>query len=387
MKACVSDLVAKNTFRIATAVLSLGLVATVPLRAERLPAELQESHKVAPVTPGQTGVQLHARTPEQVGMEELLNALSPHTNAPTNSADSERGVLATGTELLLDGGFEGGFYGGSQMGTSGVSGPWTWTNSPSWLTPIWTDPPTYTGAPIPKTGAWCVYFNPFGPSTARLYQTVSIPAGATTLSFWLKVLTFETTHAVAYDTLKVRIANTSGTPLGEMTYSNLDANPSWTKHNFDISEYAGATVRLQFDTHEDSTGETIFLIDDVSILASASNASCIEDASTMCLVNGRYRVTSHWKNQYAGGAVANLSKAKLTDTTGAFWTADANTYEYLIRFNTATSNGRAWVAITTFTDVEFWVAVTDTVNGQYKEYHSVPGNRTLIYDPSYFVYP
>ena len=121
--------------------------------------------------------------------------------------------------------------------------------------------------------------------------------------------------------------------------------------------------------------------------ACSTVATCVEDAYTMCLVNGRYRVTSHWKNQYAGGATANLSKAKLTDTTGAFWIADANTYEYLIRFNTATNNGRIWIAIPTFTDVEFWVDVTDTIGGQSKEYHSVPGNQSLIYDPFYFVYP
>jgi hypothetical protein len=116
--------------------------------------------------------------------------------------------------------------------------------------------------------------------------------------------------------------------------------------------------------------------------------SCTEDAYTMCLAGGRYRATGRWKNQYAGGAQANLSKAKLTDLTGAFWIADANTYEFMIRITTSgTDNGRAWVSILTFTDVEFWVAVTDTVNGQYKEYHSNPGNRTLVFDPSFFVYP
>ena len=114
---------------------------------------------------------------------------------------------------------------------------------------------------------------------------------------------------------------------------------------------------------------------------------CTEDAYTMCLVNGRYRVTSHWRNQYAGGATATLAKAKLTDVTGAFWIADANTYEYMIRLQPGQSNGRTWIAIPTFTDVEFWVAVTDTVGGQSKEYHSDPGNRTLIYDPFFFVYP
>ena len=107
----------------------------------------------------------------------------------------------------------------------------------------------------------------------------------------------------------------------------------------------------------------------------------------MCLVSGRYKVTSHWKNQYGGGAEATLSKAQLTDTTGAFWMSDASTLEYLIRIQTGTGDGHAWIAIPTFTDVEFWIDVTDTKSGQYYEYHSPIGNRTLIYDPYLFVYP
>ena len=107
----------------------------------------------------------------------------------------------------------------------------------------------------------------------------------------------------------------------------------------------------------------------------------------MCLIGGRYRVTSIWKNQYAGGTISTLHKATLTAATGAFWLSDSNTYEYLIRINTATDNGRAWVTILTFTQVEFWVDVTDTKSGQSKEYHSNPGNTTLIYDPTFFVYP
>ena len=116
-------------------------------------------------------------------------------------------------------------------------------------------------------------------------------------------------------------------------------------------------------------------------------AACVPDATTACLIGGRYRVTSHWQNQYAGGEVRTLFATKRTDTTAAFWLYDPNTYEYLIRINTATDNGRAWISIPMFTDVEFWVAVTDTVNSQYYEYHSPPGNRTLIYDPNFFVYP
>jgi hypothetical protein len=114
---------------------------------------------------------------------------------------------------------------------------------------------------------------------------------------------------------------------------------------------------------------------------------CIEDALTLCLVGGRYKVTSIWTNQYAGGATADLSATRLTDATGAFWFSDSGTYEYLIRISSATNNGRAWISIPTFTDVEFRVLVQDTVTGQAQTYHSVPGNETLLYDPYFFVYP
>jgi hypothetical protein len=124
-----------------------------------------------------------------------------------------------------------------------------------------------------------------------------------------------------------------------------------------------------------------------STVSPPSSSSCVEDAYTMCLLSGRYKVTSRWKNQYGGGAEATLQKARLTDVTGAFWIADANTYEYMIRVNTVTDNGRAWMTILTFTSVEFWMDVTDTKSGQFKQYHSEPGNVTLIYDPTSFVYP
>ncbi len=115
--------------------------------------------------------------------------------------------------------------------------------------------------------------------------------------------------------------------------------------------------------------------------------ACVSDAFTACLIGGRYKVTSHWQNQYAGGQVSTLSATRLTDATAAFWLSDGANYEYLIRISTGTENGRAWISIPTFTDVEFWLAVTDTISGQYYEYHSPAGNRTLLYDPNFFVFP
>ncbi|MEO8586095.1 MAG: hypothetical protein ABI584_08030 [Acidobacteriota bacterium] len=179
----------------------------------------------------------------------------------------------------------------------------------------------------------------------------------------------------------------AGTDIG--VFSTTDGGATWTSNRFNMPivaitdlKYNKTTGFLMAATH----GRGMWRLSP-SGGGGGGPTVCTPDATTMCLLGGRYKVTSHWKNQYAGGAEATLKKAQLTDVTGAFWIADANTYEYLIRVNTATDNGRAWMAIPTFTSVEFWIAVTDTQTGQFKEYHSSPGNVTLIYDPTFFVYP
>jgi len=308
-----------------------------------------------------------------------------------------RGALLAGTELLTDGGFEADptpAYGRhTNNGSSGYSGPWHWQTTES-ISILWHDLPG-DSYPCARTGTVSVYFSPFlssggGSGIGNVFQPVTIPLGTATLSFWLSVGTFNRYTASA-DRVTVYIVNPTGTAslatLGSYSNTN-DADGDFVQHTFDVSAFAGQTVAIGIQANINNDANTVFLLDDVSLTSvSSSGGSCVEDSLTMCLVNGRYKVTSHWKNQYAGGAVANLSKAKLTDNEGAFWIADASSHEYLIRFNTATNNGKAWVAIPTFTDVEFWVAVTDTVNGQSKEYHSNPGNQTLMYDPSFFVYP
>jgi len=124
----------------------------------------------------------------------------------------------------------------------------------------------------------------------------------------------------------------------------------------------------------------------------AAAAPCVPNATTACLIGGRYKVTSYWQNQYDGGKVSTLNVTKRTDATAAFWLTDSNTYEYLIRINTATDNHKAWISIPTFTDVEFFVTVQDlgVVNGQSKTYTNGTDpahNKDLIYDPYFFDYP
>jgi len=180
---------------------------------------------------------------------------------------------------------------------------------------------------------------------------------------------------------------------GGTQYDSVD---SGTVNVFAGSMPAGTYYELLY--LREKVGE-IYFIDDFIVfprqvscdgLGCTTVSGCTEDAYSMCLIGGRYRVTSSWRNQYAGGEISLLHRATLTNATGAFWLTDSNIYEYLIRINTATDNGRAWIAIPTFTDVEFFVLVEDLVNGQamlYTNGTDPAHNKTLIYDPYFFVYP
>jgi hypothetical protein len=217
----------------------------------------------------------------------------------------------------------------------------------------------------------------------RFYGTGSLDLGVTLSSslpvFGQPLVYYQFSDLISLPPLAVGDAYLN-VNSGTVNFGNMPAGLYWAL--LYLREYQGGGVFL---------GEDWIVMPKMVSCNGASCAlvtPCVEDAYTMCLVNGRYRVTSHWRNQYAGGATANLFKAKLTDTTGAFWIADANTYEYMIRLQPGQSNGRTWIAIPTFTDVEFWIDVTDTQGqGQSKSYPSAPGNRTLLYDPYFFVYP
>ena len=205
---------------------------------------------------------------------------------------------------------------------------------------------------------------------------LTAPTGGTTANF-----SFTPSSPSAGQTIQFTDTSTGGPTSWSWDFGDgFSSTAQSPTHAFATAGAFPVTLTASNSGGSNATTKTV-------TVASAGASSCVEDATTMCLAGGRYRIRSHWRNQYAGGAVSTLSKAKLTDVTGAFWIANASTYEYLIRINTATDNGRAWIAIPTFTDVEFWIDVTDTVSGQSKEYHSAPGNKTLIYDPYFFVYP
>ncbi|HEX9011555.1 MAG TPA: hypothetical protein VF804_14390, partial [Holophagaceae bacterium] len=152
------------------------------------------------------------------------------------------------SDLITNGGFESGTTGWTQ--TSGVIGQ----NG--------TSEPAHAGT----YDAWlCGYGSTH---TDYVYQQIAVPstASSATLSFYLHIDTAETTTSTAYDTFTILVQNTSGTTLATLgTFSNLDATSGYVLHTFDLSAYKGQTIRLKFNGTEDSSAQTSFVLDDVSV--------------------------------------------------------------------------------------------------------------------------
>ena len=103
---------------------------------------------------------------------------------------------------------------------------------------------------------------------APLSQTVSIPSTATsaTLTFALHIDTAES-GSTAYDKLTVKVKNTAGTVLQTLaTYTNVNAASGYQTRTFDLTAYKGQTVQVSFSETEDSSLQTSFVLDNVSLM-------------------------------------------------------------------------------------------------------------------------
>ncbi len=70
----------------------------------------------------------------------------------------------------------------------------------------------------------------------------------------------------AFDKLTVTVRNTAGTVLSTLaTYSNLNKSSTYLQKTFDLTSFAGQTVRIQFHGTEDFSLQTSFFIDDTAL--------------------------------------------------------------------------------------------------------------------------
>lgn len=107
-----------------------------------------------------------------------------------------------------------------------------------------------------------------GPARAfHLYsETMTIPSNVkrAELSFYLWIVTKD--KKGADDVLTVEIRDAAGAVIGTLgTYSNLDANATYTRRTFDVSKFKGKTIRISFTGVQSNGPPTWFMLDDASV--------------------------------------------------------------------------------------------------------------------------
>jgi PKD repeat protein len=119
------------------------------------------------------------------------------------------------------------------------------------------------------TGTGFAWLDGYGSThTDTASQSVTITAGSSsaTLSFFLHIDTSETTKTTAYDKLNVQVLNSSGTLLATLaTYSNLNAAAGYVQKTFSLTPYIGQKITIKFTGTEDSSLQTSFVLDDVTL--------------------------------------------------------------------------------------------------------------------------
>ncbi|MDY7094853.1 MAG: hypothetical protein SX243_17915 [Acidobacteriota bacterium] len=110
-------------------------------------------------------------------------------------------------------------------------------------------------------------------------------------------------------------------------------------------------------------------------LAAPTTGACAPDATTLCLLDGRFQLRLEWSDQRRPGRTGDGMAVEGTDQTGYFWFFQESNLELMVKvLDGRPVNGNFWVFYGSLTDVEFTMTVTDTVTGAETTYHNEPGN-------------
>lgn len=231
-----------------------GFSGSVALSASGLPSGVTAAFNPSSTT-GSSTLTLSASSTAATGTATVTitgtSGSLTHTTTLSLAVTASGGGGGGSSQLLGNTGFE-----------SGSASPWTISSG------ALCSNSTCSGESA-HTGSWFVWLDGYGSShTDTAAQTVTIPAGKTsaTLQYYLHIDTAETTTSTAYDKLYVRVYSSSGTLLTTIrTFSNLNAASGYSVHTDSLAAYIGQTVKIQFTGTEDSSAQTSFVLDDITL--------------------------------------------------------------------------------------------------------------------------
>ena len=107
----------------------------------------------------------------------------------------------------------------------------------------------------------------------------------------------------------------------------------------------------------------------------ATGATCINDATTLCLNGGRFEVKVDWRD-FENNTGPGQTVGSRTDDSGLFWFFGPQNWELLIKVLDACDDpfNRYWVFFAATTNVEYTLTVTDTETDESKTYSNPLGN-------------
>ena len=177
------------------------------------------------------------------------NAVATPSAQTTCSGSAITPIVLSGNvggNIIANGGFE-----------TGTLSSWTVLSA---------TPAPVVNATNPHSGTYAAFLGslnggpePFGDGS--IYQTVTVPASGGVLTYWYQPFT---TDGITFDWQDAYITNTSGTILA--TVMHVCQTGGWTQVNYNMSAFAGQTVRVVFLVHQDGFGDvTNMYVDDVQL--------------------------------------------------------------------------------------------------------------------------
>jgi hypothetical protein len=216
-----------------------------------------------------------------------VTASNPAGSGPP-SAPSNAAMPSATASVVYNGGFESGLTGWTPGGIAAPSA---------------TTAKAHSGSSSALLGVLSGT-EPSGDST--LTQTFTVPPGTSTLTFWYLPGTTDSTcsgSGCTFDWQEAQLRSTSGATLASIFKSNSNSG-TWTQVSFDTTSYAGQTVVLYFNVHEDGSvppDDTWMYVDDVSL--TAAGAPTAPGAPTgVSAVAGNGSATVSWTAPSNGGS-------------------------------------------------------------------------------------